>query len=169
LSLLLLASVSGAFASIGPVTDLNIVNGFLQPDGFNRSFVLAEGVFPGPLIVGNIGDNFQINVIDSLTNDTMLLSTSIHWHGLFQATTNWADGTSSFVNQCPIAANNSFLYNFNVPGQAGTFWYHSHLSTQYCDGLRGPLVIYDPDDPYADLYDVDDDSTVITLADWYRK
>lgn len=39
---------------------------------------------------------------------------------------------------------------------AGTFWYHSHLATQYCDGLRGALVIYDPDDPHKDLYDVDD-------------
>ena len=28
--------------------------------------------------------------------------------------------------------------------------------TQYCDGLRGPLVIYDPHDPYKHLYDVDD-------------
>ena len=26
--------------------------------------------------------------------------------------------------------------NFAVPGQSGTFWYHSHYSTQYCDGLR---------------------------------
>jgi Multicopper oxidase len=41
-------------------------------------------------------------------------------------------------------------------GQAGTFWYHSHISTQYCDGLRGPLVVYDPQDPHADLYDIDD-------------
>lgn len=23
-----------------------------------------------------------------------------------------------------------------------SFWYHSHLSTQYCDGLRGPFVVY---------------------------
>ena len=38
----------------------------------------------------------------------------------------------------------------------GTFWYHSHYMTQYCDGLRGPLVIYDPDDPYLTSYDVDD-------------
>ncbi|KAI0315482.1 Cupredoxin [Amylostereum chailletii] len=50
----------------------------------------------------------------------------------------------------------------------GTFWYHSHFSNQYCDGLRGPLIVYDPKDPHANLYDVDDDSTVITLADWYH-
>lgn len=24
--------------------------------------------------------------------------------------------------------------------------------TQYCDGLRGPLIIYDPDDPFKSLY-----------------
>lgn len=30
------------------------------------------------------------------------------------------------------------------------------LATQYCDGLRGAIVIYDPDDPFKDLYDFDD-------------
>ena len=104
---------------------------------------------------------------------------------MFQSGTNWADGPA-FVNQCPISTGNSFLYDFTATGQAGTFWYHSHLSTQYCDGLRGPMVIYDPDDPYLDLYDVDDgtprsvrsspylahsdlvETTVITLMDWYH-
>lgn len=59
------------------------------------------------------------------------------------------------VTQCPIVGGNSFLYNFTATDQAGTFWYHSHYGTQYCDGLRGPLIIYDPEDPHADLYDVD--------------
>ncbi|KAI0655330.1 Cupredoxin [Cubamyces menziesii] len=164
LSLSLCHVVRGA---IGPVTDLTISNADITPDGYTRAAVVMNGVFPGPLIAGNKGDNFQINVIDNLSNETMLKSTTIHWHGLFQHGTNWADG-AAFVNQCPIATGNSFLYDFTVPDQAGTFWYHSHLSTQYCDGLRGPLVVYDPADPYADLYDVDDDSTVITLSDWYH-
>ncbi|RDX50687.1 laccase [Lentinus brumalis] len=156
-----------AAGAIGPVTDLTISDADISPDGYSRAAVVVNGQFPGPLISGNTGDNFQINVIDSLDNSTMLTSTTIHWHGLFQKGTNWADGPA-FVNQCPISAGNSFLYDFTATGQAGTFWYHSHLSTQYCDGLRGPLVVYDPDDPYASLYDVDDDSTVITLADWYH-
>jgi iron transport multicopper oxidase len=66
-----------------------------------------------------------------------------------------------------------------------SFWYHSHLDTQYCDGLRGAIVVYskffsfgtrifadiviDPDDPLKDLYDVDDEGTVITLAEWYHE
>jgi iron transport multicopper oxidase len=96
------------------------------------------------------------------------------------------------VTQCPISPHHEFLYSFNVGEQAGTFWWHSHLSVQYCDGLRGPLVVYDPDDPHKALYDIDNgmyiqpslvfslrclahadadstntDNTVITLADWY--
>ncbi len=38
----------------------------------------------------------------------------------------------------------------------GTFWYHSHFSNQYCDGLRGALVVRDPQDPHAGRYDYDD-------------
>ncbi|KAI5120428.1 hypothetical protein M0805_009890 [Coniferiporia weirii] len=146
---------------------LTISNVDLSPNGFSRSTVVANGQFPGPLISGNVGDNLQINVVDSLTDTTMYRSTSIHWHGLYQAGTTEMDGVS-FVSQCPIIPDNSFLYNFEVPGQSGTYWYHSHLSTQYCDGLRGPLVLYDPDDPLLDMYDVDDETTIITLSDWYH-
>jgi len=129
--------------------------------------VLAEGVFPGPTIRAKRGDHFQVNVIDELTNGTMRRSTSIHWHGITQKRTAWADGPA-FVSQCPIAPGNSFLYDFHAGDQTGTFWYHSHYSTQYCDGLRGPLIIEDPFDPHRYLYDVDDESTVITLGDWYH-
>jgi len=38
----------------------------------------------------------------------------------------------------------------------GTFWYHSHFQNQYCDGLRGALVVYDPEDPHLEKYDIDD-------------
>jgi iron transport multicopper oxidase len=157
-----------ASAAIGPHTNLEIVNKYIHPDGFNRSTVLAGGTFPGPLIKGNMGDTFKINVQDKLVDKTMERSTSIHWHGLFQSGTNYNDG-AGFVTQCPIIPRSSYDYQFQVPNQAGTFWYHSHVTTQYCDGLRGPLVVYDPKDPHACLYDVDDDSTVITLADWYHK
>jgi FtsP/CotA-like multicopper oxidase with cupredoxin domain len=54
-----------------------------------------------------------------------------------------------------MLSTTTFHTNHTI-GQAGTFWYHSHVSTQYCDGLRGPLVVYDPQDPHADLYDIDD-------------
>ncbi|KAG6909504.1 hypothetical protein DXG01_017061 [Tephrocybe rancida] len=162
-----LALFGVANAAIGPISDLVISNKVISPDGFSRSAVLAGGTFPGPVITGHKGDRFKLNVIDSLTDNTMLRSTSIHWHGILQNKTNWVDGVS-FVTQCPIAANDSFVYDFKVYNQAGTFWYHSHLSTQYCDGLRGPFIIYDPADPHRSLYDIDDETTIITLSDWYH-
>ncbi|TFY63588.1 hypothetical protein EVG20_g6257 [Dentipellis fragilis] len=169
-------TVTGAtitLASVGPATDLRIVNSQISPDGFLREQVIILHhnitLLTHSLAVPSSpkGDTFLINVINELTDPTMLTSTSVHWHGLFQHGTNDMDGVS-FVTQCPIPSNDSFQYHFSATDQAGTFWYHSHLATQYCDGLRGPLVIYDPDDLHSTLYDVDDESTVLTLADWYH-
>ncbi|KAJ7248477.1 multicopper redoxase [Mycena rebaudengoi] len=165
-----LSLLSSTYATTTPtnkVRTLTIANKKISPDGFTRSAVLAGGTFPGVPITANKGERLTINVVDALTDKTMLRSTSIHWHGIFQDETAWSDGTA-FVTQCPIAANHSFLYDFLPAGQAGTFWYHSHLSMQLCDGLRGPLIIYDAKDPHKLLYDVDDASTIITLADWFQ-
>ncbi|KAM5539727.1 hypothetical protein V8D89_006540 [Ganoderma adspersum] len=167
LSTLSILFTSSLAVSVGTVGDLTVSNKDIAPDGYTRAAVVVNDQFPGPLIMGNKGDQFQIRVVDQLTNETMLKSTSVHFHGIYQEGTNWADG-AAFVNQCPIATGNSFTYEFTCLDQAGTFWYHSHLSTQYCDGLRGPMVVYDPTDPHASLYDVDDESTVITLSDWYH-
>ncbi|KAF7300988.1 Laccase 17 [Mycena indigotica] len=146
--------------------DINVHNSVESPDGFPRSSIVA-GQFGGVPIVLNKGDFVNINVTNTLTDPTMRRSTSIHWHGLFQDRTASEDGPS-FVNQCPIAPNNSYVYSFSTGNQSGTYWYHSHLSTQYADGERGTFVIYDPEDPLRDLYDVDDAGTIITLADWYH-
>ncbi|KIJ55074.1 multicopper oxidase [Sphaerobolus stellatus SS14] len=93
----------------------------------------------------------------------MRRSTSIHWHGLFQHRTASEDGPA-MVNQCPIAPGHAYTYDIPLNGQSGTFWYHSHLSTQYVDGLRGALVVYDDEDPNRSLYDVDDATTQIGIT-----
>ncbi|KAI4912371.1 uncharacterized protein J4E92_010001 [Alternaria infectoria] len=98
--------------------------------------ILINGTFPGPLIECNEGDELVINVMNQAIN-----ATSFHWHGLYQNGTNWMDGTVG-VTQCPIAPGHSFTYRFNVSGQTGTYWYHSHVSMQASDGLVGPLVIH---------------------------
>ncbi|KAL0576689.1 laccase, multicopper oxidase, benzenediol:oxygen oxidorectuctase [Marasmius crinis-equi] len=159
--------VGCGLAAIGPATDLIVHNAVVSPDGFSRSASIAGDSVTGPLIVAQKGDRLKVNVINNLDDPTMFQSTSIHWHGFFQKEHNWADG-GAFVNQCPIAKGHEFLYDYPTDGQTGTFWYHSHLSTQYCDGVRGAIVVYDPSDPFKDMYDVDDEGTVITLADWYH-
>jgi iron transport multicopper oxidase len=41
---------------------------------------------------------------------------------------------------------------------------HSHNMGQYPDGLRGPLIVRDPQDPYAGQYDKE---YIMTISDWY--
>ncbi|KAJ8093249.1 hypothetical protein PM082_020735 [Marasmius tenuissimus] len=144
--------------------DIHVVNKAISPDGFERSAVLPNGIFPGPLITATKGENFEINVHNDLEDKNMDVLTSIHWHGITVKGNPFADGASS-VTQCPITPGKSFLYKVNTAGQTGTYWYHSHYISQYCDGLRGALVIYDPRDPHRDLYDVDDDTFSTTWVD----
>jgi iron transport multicopper oxidase len=90
----------------------------------------------------------------------MRRSTSLDLDGIFFDTSDVFYEGTPFVTQCPIGPGDSFTYTVPLGEQTGTFWYHSQLSVQYVDGFRGPLIIYDPEDPLADLYDVDDESTV---------
>ncbi|KAF9258732.1 Cupredoxin [Marasmius fiardii PR-910] len=143
--------------------DLYIGNRRIAPDGWERSQVCAVLAGKSLATVDTLGPLITAN---QLVDTSMVRATSIHWHGTFQKGSNWVDGVAS-VTQCPITPGNSFLYDFGVP-DPGTYWYHSHISVQYCDGLRGPLVVYDPDDPYKNNYDVDDESTILTIADWYE-
>ena len=89
-----LLHVSEAVTIQRPVT-LDLKNAVIAPDGFKRSYVeviiliaaatnsmpisasLANGVYPAPLISGNMNDSFRINVKNDLTDDTMDLVTSI--------------------------------------------------------------------------------------------
>ncbi|KAF9247021.1 laccase [Melanogaster broomeanus] len=143
---------------LGPVADIHIANQFVAPDGFNRSATLINGVYPAPLIQAQKEDHFAIRVFNELTDATMPLETSIKQ-------SNWADGVA-FITQCPIRQDEAFLHQFTATTQTGTYWYHSHYDAQSCDGVKGPLVIYDPEDPMEHMYDVDDETTVITLSDW---
>jgi iron transport multicopper oxidase len=105
--------------------NLPIVNKVIAPDGYSRSATLAGGTFPGPLIQGDPvslpalsisasvtectqTSTFQINVQNLLHDKSMHLATTIHWHGLHQKNTSWADG-AAFVSQCPIVPSRAAL------------------------------------------------------------
>ncbi|KAJ7229285.1 laccase 1 [Mycena rebaudengoi] len=170
LLVLLLSAVENLASSMGPVGSLMVGNAHLSPDGFFRRTSVVNGQLPGPIISAEKGDQFVLTVINTLNDPTMVKSTSIHWHGIFQTQNSASDGkvlASAFVTQCPVAAGNSFVYSFQGGSQSGTFWYKSGTSTQSCDGLRGPLIIRDPSDSLKALYYFTD-TTVITLMDWYH-
>ncbi|CAG8675434.1 9536_t:CDS:2, partial [Scutellospora calospora] len=144
-----------------PVTrcyNLNLIIKELAPDGYMRPVWTINGQYPGPIIQANYGDRLLINVTNNLGEPT-----SIHWHGIEQRGSNLYDGPPGMV-QCPIPNDYSLLYNFTV-NQTGTYWYHSHTAGQLIDGLKGPLIIFDPKDPHHNKYDFE---YVITISDWYH-
>ncbi|KAI9739167.1 MAG: hypothetical protein M1834_007380 [Cirrosporium novae-zelandiae] len=140
--------------------DFNISWVNKNPDGaFERPVIGINGQWPIPQITATKGDRIVVNANNQLGNE----STSLHFHGLFMNGTNHMDGVPG-VTQCNIPPGSSLTYNFTA-NQSGTYWYHSHSSGQYPDGLRGPLIIHDPDSPYADAYD---EELVLTFSDWYH-
>ncbi|PVI00038.1 Ferroxidase [Periconia macrospinosa] len=133
---------------------------YANPDGLQtRPVIGINGQWPIPTIRVTKGDQLVVNVKNSLGNET----TSLHFHGLYLNGSNHMDGPDQ-VTQCAIQPGSSMTYNFTID-QPGTYWYHSHVRGQYPDGLRGPLIVDDPDDPHKDLYD---EEIVITFSDWYH-
>lgn len=123
--------------------------------------VACNGEYPWPDIRINKGDRVIIDLYNHLEN----ANTSIHFHGIFQWTTNQMDGVPG-LTQCEIPPGGHFVYNFTVPDQVGSYWYHSHSKGQYMDGMRGAFIIEDPDHPYKDQYQ---EEKTIALAEWYHE
>ncbi|MCJ1393552.1 hypothetical protein MMC18_006427 [Xylographa bjoerkii] len=132
----------------------------VNPDSQHvRPAIGINGQWPCPTLNANIGDTVVVNLNNKLGNQ----STSLHWHGIYQEGSNAMDGPVG-VTQCAIPPGGSYKYEFII-NQPGTYWYHSHVGGQYPDGLRGPLIIHDPNSPYAGKYD---EEIVLTLSDWYH-
>ncbi|CAG8807400.1 35654_t:CDS:2, partial [Gigaspora margarita] len=138
--------------------NIKITKGPYAPDGFKRDVYLVNGQFPGPPIECNKGDVLVINVENHLNEDT-----TIHSHGIFQRGTPWYDGVPG-QTQGGIPPHKKFSYKFKVD-QSGTYWYHSHSRAQYTEGLLGPLIVHDPNDPYLHEYD---EEIIVILQDWYH-
>ncbi|XP_057436991.1 laccase-17-like [Lotus japonicus] len=84
--------------------------------------VTVNGQFPGPRIVAREGDRLLIKVVNHVQNNI-----SIHWHGIRQLRSGWADGPA-YVTQCPIQTGQSYVYNYTIVGQRGTLFWHAHIS-----------------------------------------
>ena len=142
------------------VYDFNVARGVISPDGVNRSVILVNGQFPGPLLEANWGETIVVNVHNQITGPEE--GTTLHWHGFLQKGTQYYDGIPS-VSQCPIAPRRSFTYEFKATLE-GTSWYHSHYSSQYNAGLFGPIVVYG--DKTRTPYDID--LGPVMLTDWFH-
>ncbi|KAL6642479.1 hypothetical protein ACP70R_020660 [Stipagrostis hirtigluma subsp. patula] len=89
---------------------------------------LVNGQFPGPAIEVTEGDSVVVHLVNKSPYNM-----TIHWHGVKQRLSCWADGVP-MITQCPIPPNRNFTYRFTVAGQEGTLWWHAHVAS-----LRGTL------------------------------
>lgn len=133
-----------------------------NPDGtFERPVIGFNNSWPLPTLRVKTGDRVQFY----LNNGFDDRNTTLHFHGLFQNGTSQMDGPE-MVTQCPIAPGDTMLYNFTVPTQVGTYWYHSHTSGQYGDGMRGVFIIEPADGEYP--FDFDEE-VVLPIGEWYHE
>ncbi|XP_071901139.1 laccase-1-like [Coffea arabica] len=124
-----------------------------------RPVLTVNGEYPGPTISVHEGDNVEVKVTNRVD-----MNTTLHWHGIRQLRTGWADGPA-YVTQCPIGTGKSYTYRFTVVDQRGTLWWHAHLSWQRST-VNGAFIIY-PRMPYPFSVPIQEEIP-ITFGEWFN-
>ncbi|XP_071730830.1 laccase-7 [Rutidosis leptorrhynchoides] len=126
----------------------------------NQVITAVNGSLPGPTLRVKEGDNVIVHVFNQSPYNL-----TIHWHGVFQKQSQWADGPE-FITQCPIRPGGNYTYRFNLTGQVGTLWWHSHVQWLRAT-VHGALVIRPRDGqkyPFVKPYRED----TIVLGEWWN-
>ncbi|XDG05356.1 hypothetical protein ABKA04_004971 [Annulohypoxylon sp. FPYF3050] len=125
-----------------------------------RESVVFNRTMPGPPLFLKEGKTTWVRVYNDMSDKNF----TVHWHGLTMRVAPFSDG-APIVSQWPIAPGRFFDYEIHPEvGDAGTYFYHSHMGFQAVTA-HGLLVVEDKDDP---PYDYDEDIAVV-FADWYMK
>ncbi|KAG6678662.1 hypothetical protein I3842_14G092300 [Carya illinoinensis] len=134
---------------------------YWSPDCIENVVMGINGQFPGPTIRAKAGDT----VVVELTNKLPTEGVVIHWHGIRQLGTPWADGTA-FISKCAINCGETFHYRFKVD-RPGTYFYHGHLGMQRSAGLYGSLIV-DVAEGEKEPFHYDGEFNLL-LSDWWHK
>ncbi|XP_010420960.1 PREDICTED: L-ascorbate oxidase [Camelina sativa] len=105
------------------------------PDCKEGAVMTVNGQFPGPTIQAVAGDTIVVHLTNKLITEGLV----IHWHGIRQLGSPWADGAAG-VTQCAINPGETFTYNFTLE-KPGTHFYHGHYGMQRSAGLYGSLIV----------------------------
>ncbi|CAG7891085.1 unnamed protein product [Brassica rapa] len=125
-----------------------------------KQIVTVNGKFPGPTIYANEDDTILVNVVNNVKYNV-----SIHWHGIRQLRTGWADGPA-YITQCPIKPGHSYMYNFTVTGQRGTLWWHAHVLWLRATVHGAIVILPKPGLPYP--FPKPHREEVIVLGEWWK-
>ena len=176
-SSIILVLCFGWLAHAATVTyDFNITWVTANPDGLlNRPLMGINGQWPLPYITATVGDRVVVmystnlamkpRVCTSTVSTRMVLRT---WMVLLvRASVPFNQEVLSHTTSRQVLQTKSFMQTLTVSkiDQPGTYWYHSHEVAQYPDGLRGALIVNDPNSPYKGQYDKE---MVLTVSDWYH-
>ncbi|CAH1434824.1 unnamed protein product [Lactuca virosa] len=134
---------------------------YAAPDCLENVVMGINGQFPGPTIKARAGDTVVVHLTNKLHTEGVV----IHWHGIRQLGTPWADGTAS-ISQCAINPGETFVYRFKVD-KAGTYFYHGHYGMQRSAGLYG-LLIVDIEEGKKESFHYDGEFNLL-LSDWWHK
>ncbi|KAF7845427.1 laccase-7-like [Senna tora] len=125
-----------------------------------QTVTAVNGSVPGPTIKVRENDTLVVHVINASPHNL-----TIHWHGIFQIGSQWADGPE-YVTQCPIRPGQNYTYRFTITGQEGTLWWHAHNSFLRTT-VYGALIIrptkghsYPFTNPYREV--------PILLGEWWK-
>ncbi|KAK9073090.1 hypothetical protein SSX86_007412 [Deinandra increscens subsp. villosa] len=158
---LALFSLSLSTASAGIVeTSFHVKNLTVNRLCKNQVITAVNGSLPGPTLKVKEGDAVIVHVFNKSPYNL-----TIHWHGVFQKLSQWADGPE-FVTQCPIRPGGKYTYRFNLTGQVGTLWWHAHSSVLRAT-VYGAIVIRPRDGhkyPFIKPYRED----TIMLGEWWN-
>ncbi|XP_040248974.1 laccase-19 isoform X2 [Aegilops tauschii subsp. strangulata] len=121
---------------------------------------VVNGQFPGPALEATEGDTVVVHLVNQSP-----YGITIHWHGVKQRLTCWADG-AGMITQCPIQPNTTFTYRFDVSGQEGTLWWHSHVSALRAT-LHGIIVIRPRSGTYP--FPKPDVEVPVIIGEWWQR
>ncbi|KAF3953943.1 hypothetical protein ACB098_04G070100 [Castanea mollissima] len=124
-----------------------------------KPLLTVNGEYPGPTIAVHEGDHVEVKVTNRVA-----MNTTIHWHGIRQLRSAWADGPA-YITQCPIRGGQSYTYKFTVIDQRGTLLWHAHYGWQRAS-LYGAFIIY-PRMPYPFSVPIQSEVPII-FGEWWN-
>lgn len=125
-----------------------------------HNIVTVNGQLPGPTLFVNNGDTVVVKIYNNGPYNA-----TIHWHGIHQLRTGWADGPE-YITQCPIQPGGSYTYRFTIVDQEGTLWWHAHVSWLRAT-VHGAIVIY-PKKGSSYPFPKPKDEATIVLGEWWN-
>ncbi|GFY82317.1 laccase/diphenol oxidase family protein [Actinidia rufa] len=125
-----------------------------------KPIVTVNGRFPGPTLYAREDDTVLVKVVNHVKYNV-----SIHWHGIRQLRTGWADGPA-YITQCPIQPGQNFIYNFTITGQRGTLLWHAHILWLRATVHGGIVILPKLGVPYP--FPKPDNEVVVILGEWWK-